>query len=377
MTRRERLLATMRGEPVDRPPVSFYEINGWTEAPGDPDPFNIYSHPSWRPLIDLAHNHTDCIVMRGVAFDGAAPDPMATRTREQTRHTEESHFTTRTIAAGRRTLTVRFRRDRDVNTTWTEEHLLKDVDDLTAYLALPAPAADIVRVNPSSVLDVEARLGDAGIVMIDTADPLCHAAALFDMAEYTVIAMTEPDLFRRLLDRFAATVLPQTEAIARALPGRLWRIVGPEYASPPFLPPALFREYVCRYVSPMIRSIQRYGGYARVHSHGNLRAILDDIAAMGPDGLDPIEPPPQGDVELAYVRKNYGKNLVLFGNIEASDIENLPTPQFAEKVRRALGEGTSGSGRGFVLMPSACPYGRVLSSLAMRNYEKMIELLGA
>ena len=28
----------------------------------------------------------------------------------------------------------------------------------------------------------------------------------------------------------------------------------------------------------------------------------------------------------------------------------------------------------FVLMPSACPYGRKLSALARRNYETMIEL---
>jgi len=27
------------------------------------------------------------------------------------------------------------------------------------------------------------------------------------------------------------------------------------------------------------------------------------------------------------------------------------------------------------LMPSACPYGRELSTLALRNYEKMIEVV--
>ncbi|MEI8242874.1 MAG: uroporphyrinogen decarboxylase family protein [bacterium] len=376
MTRRERLMATLRGESVDRPAVSFYEINGLTEKPDDPDLFNIYTHPSWRPLIDLARDHTDRIVMRGVAFDSIAPDPLAGLTQVETCDAGGSRFTTRTIRAGSRRLVTRTRRDRDVNTTWTEEHLLKDVDDLRAFLALPVPVTD-GRVNSSGVLEAEAALGDTGIVMIDTPDPLCLAASLFDMAEYTVIAMTEPQLFRQLLDRFAATLLPKTEAVARALPGRLWRIYGPEYAAPPYLPPALFREYVCTYVAPMIRSIQRHGGYARIHCHGNLRAILDDIVAMGADGLDPIEPPPQGDVELAYVRKNFGRDMVLFGNLEASDIENLPTPQFAEKIRRAIGEGTSGSGRGFVLMPSACPYGRVLSKLAMKNYEKMIELVGA
>jgi len=98
---------------------------------------------------------------------------------------------------------------------------------------------------------------------------------------------------------------------------------------------------------------------------------------MGIDGLDPIEPPPQGDLDLSYVRQRYGRHVVLFGNLEASDIENLPTAQFAEKIKRALAEGTAGAGRGFVLMPSSCPYGRVLSSLAMRNYEKMVELTEA
>ena len=32
MTRRERLMATLRGETVDRPPVSFYEINGMEDT---------------------------------------------------------------------------------------------------------------------------------------------------------------------------------------------------------------------------------------------------------------------------------------------------------------------------------------------------------
>jgi len=140
------------------------------------------------------------------------------------------------------------------------------------------------------------------------------------------------------------------------------------------LPPHLFREYVCRYVAPMIASIQRYGGYARIHSHGRLTAILDDIAAMGADGLDPIEPPPQGDVELRDVRARYGQSMVLFGNLEVSDIELLPPALFAEKVRRALAEGTAGEGRGFVLMPSACPYGRELSARALRNYELIAEI---
>ena len=372
MTRRERLMATLRGEPVDRPPVSFYEING-TEDTENSDPFNIYAHPSWRPLIELARDKTDRIVMRGAPFKGGRP-PVGAVTETETVIRDGSRYTTSRIQAGSRVLTSRYRTDPDVNTTWCLEHLLKDTDDVRAFLDIPPPPPG-GSVEPCGFLETEEALGESGIALIDTCDPLCRAAALFSMEEYTVIALTEPELFHRLLERFASMLLPRTEAVSEALPGRLWRIFGPEYASPPYLPPHLFREYVCRYVGPMIEAIQRHGGYARIHSHGNLKDILDDIAGMGTDGLDPIEPPPQGDVELSDVRERYGENMVLFGNLEITDIENLPTDELAEKVKRALEEGTSGSGRGFVLMPSACPYGRELASLTMKNYEKIIEIV--
>ena len=374
MNRRERLMATLRGEQVDRPPISFYELNGLDENTNDNDPFNIYSHPSWQPLIELTREKTDRIVMRGVAYGSVQPDPIESLSQTETHMRDGSRFTVRRISVGGRILTSRTRRDPDVNTMWTEEHLLKGVDDLKAFLQISVSSQDGA-VDTVTVTDAENALGDTGIVMIDTPDPLCLAASLFNMAEYTVIALTEQSLFHQLLEHFASTLLLKTEAVAKALPGRLWRIFGPEYASPPYLPPHLFREYVCHYVEPMIKVIHRYGGYARIHSHGNLNAILDDIVGIGADGLDPIEPPPQGDVELAFVRKQFGKEMVLFGNLEASDIENLPTEQFSEKVKRALAEGTSGSGRGFVLMPSACPYGRELSPLALENYIKMVEIV--
>jgi len=374
MNRRERLLATLRGNPVDRPPVSFYEINGLDENSQDPAPFNIFSDLSWKPLIDLARDRSDRIVMRSVVFRDVLPDPIDELAHIETSVCDGSLFSIKKIKVGKRILTGRTRRDPDVNTVWTVEHLLKDVGDLKAFLEIP-PREFEGKPDPSPILETEAALGDTGVVMIDTPDPLCLAASLFGMAEYTVIAMTEPMLFHQLLDRFAAILHPKTEAISEVLPGRLWRIYGPEYASPPYLPPRLFFDYVVRYDQPMVEAIHRHGGFARIHSHGNLKDILNDIVSIDSDGLDPIEPPPQGDVELRYVREKYGRGLVLFGNLEISDIENLPTNKFAKKVEQALEEGTAGTGRGFVLMPSACPYGRKLPELTMKNYEKIIELV--
>ena len=378
MTRRERLMATLGGRTVDRPPVSFYELDGLNGMPPDgSDPFYVYSHPSWRPLLELVREKVDRIAIRGAAFQDLLPDPLAGLARDVTWIDEHgSRITRREIAAGRRTLTMRTRRDPDVDTVWTVEHLLKDVDDLDAFLELPEfPAGE--PVNPTTVLKTEAELGEAGIVMIDIPDPLHLSASLFELGRYTIIATTEPRRFRRLLDRFFSLLMPKIESVAHALPGRLWRITGPEYAAAPYLRPPLFREYVCRYAGQMVDAIHETGGYARIHCHGNTRAILQDMADTGADAIDPIEPPPQGDVELREVRRRFGDRLVLFGNLEIADIETMPTGAFAEKVKRALEEGTSGTGRGFVLMPSSAPYGRVLAPRAVRNYEKIIELVEA
>ena len=53
---------------------------------------------------------------------------------------------------------------------------------------------------------------------------------------------------------------------------------------------------------------------------------------------DPLEPSPQGDVSLKYVREKYGDQLVLFGNIEVADIENMPNGKFGDLVDRTLDE---------------------------------------
>ncbi len=373
MTRRDRLMATLRGKAVDRPAVSFYEIGGWKMRPEPDNEFAVWNDPSWRPLVRLSEERTDIIRMMRPTWTGGNDAGLSEHVKTEVRREGPSEFTRRTITVAGRELTSLKRRDVDTYTVWTLEHPLKDADDARAYLQLPEP--EVGEPNVSALLAEEEELGNAGIVMVDMHDPICEAAELFSMEDYTICALTEPELFHRLLERAARMLFAQCEKTGRAFPGRLWRVVGSEFASEPYLPPTLYEEYVVRYTGEMVRTIRKHGGYARIHSHGRLRGILPLIERMAPDGLDPIEPPHQGDMELWEVREAIGKHTVLFGNLEATDLENLPTDRFEEKIKRALDEGTRGEGRGFVLMPSACPYGRTITAQTMANYEAMVRLV--
>ncbi len=368
-------MATLAGKPVDRPAVNFYEIGGFIINPSDPDPFNVYNAPSWQPLLRLAEEETDLIRMGRLKSLPSAARPVEVFQRQEVYFENGSRLTKSTLETGGRTLTQLVRRDPDADTLWVVEHWLKDVEDLKAYLTLPDAFFEKDEVDIASLERLDERVGERGIVMVDTADPICEVASLFDMATYTILAMTEPELMHRLLERIAGPVQRRTEAVARDFPGHLWRVYGPEYAVEPYLPPHCFEEYVVRYTGPMVESIQRHGGYARIHSHGRVARALPQIVAMGASATDPLEPPPQGNVHLADVRREYGRDLVLFGNIEISDIETLPPPRFREVARRAVEDGTHGEGRGFVLMPTACPYGRVIPADTLTNYETLIEVV--
>ena len=384
MTSRERLMATLRGEPVDRPAVNFYEIGGFRIDPSDPDEFNVYNDPSWQPLLQLAEEQTDLIRMRSSVRPRSHEVEMsldkrrAANCRDEFFKTEKymedgRRFKRVTLNIGDRTMTSLTRRSPKVDTVWTIEHLLKSVDDLKAYLQLPDEVF-AEQVNAANLAEEDKKLGDRGVVMVDTEDPICAAAYLFSMEDFTVVALTEQKLFHRLLEKLSGHIYTRTEETAKAFGGHLWRIYGPEYATEPYLPPHLFKEYVVRYTGPMVETIGEYGGFARIHCHGRIRAVLDYIIEMGAAAIDPIEPPPQGDVELEYVRREYGRELVLFGNIEIADVEHKEPSEFEKVVEKTLKDGTIGEGRGFVLMPSSAPNGRKITPVMMANYQTMIRL---
>jgi hypothetical protein len=166
-----------------------------------------------------------------------------------------------------------------------------------------------------------------------------------------------------------------TESLRRVLRGpvrnAVFRICGPEYATPPFLPPELFRQFVTRYDSLYVRMIREAGALARIHCHGRIARVLDQIAGMSPDGLDPIEPPPDGDIGVAELKARVGERICLFGGIELKHLETADERFVEDLVRRTMAEGKPG-GR-FVIMPTAAPINIPLSPRTERNYFRFIE----
>ena len=362
MNSTERLLACLRGEMPDRVPISTYELVGW-----NPDSWEN-RQPSYCRLMDLIREKTDCMYMCEV------PIPNVRRA-EWNVSTErwddgDQHVTQTTVHTPTRPLTTVTSHSDAVNTTWTREHPAKDLEDLAAYLALPwEPGEPDFGELEKAWQDLE---GGRGIPHISVADPICEIAASFELGQFLVYAMTETETIAAALDQLHERYV---ESLRRILTGpvrnTVIRIYGPEYATPPYLPPELFRRFVTRYDAEYVRMIHEAGAFARIHSHGKVARVLDQIVEMAPAVLEPLEPPPDGDIDVASLKAAVGDRICLMGGIELHYLEACDGDFVEDVVRKTMAAGKPG-GR-FAIMPTACPLNVSLPPKSEANYFRFIE----
>ncbi|MFA6240036.1 MAG: uroporphyrinogen decarboxylase family protein [Candidatus Hydrogenedentales bacterium] len=363
MTSRERLLVTLNGGIPDRVPISTYELSGWNTKAFE----NI--DPSYKRMMDAIRAGSDCICMwnpdSNVTFLETSA-PVAIEISEE--RLEDRLITRRTIHTPRGPLTEMSEVVDNVYTVWRSERCCKSSADVDAALSIPY---EPLTFDYSDYDRIASEVGEHGILMASLPDALCVAAEMMEFGAFTVWALTEPDHFVCTLDAIHERNM---ENLRRMLAGRvldLYRIVGPEYASPPYLPPELFAQYVTPYVRDMVRLIHEHGSKARFHCHGRIGQVLDAIVASEADALDPCEPPPDGDIALADLKQRVGGSMCLFGNLELKQLE-LDEPEAIVRTVKACMDAAKAGG-GYVIMPTAAPITSPLSTKTEVNYIAFIE----
>jgi hypothetical protein len=280
------------------------------------------------------------------------------------------HYTrTVTRAAGGDLVAVRSFSD-DIHTVWTREHPCKDLADLRAFLDLPWEAGQPDFSHLARAWqDLE---GGMGIPLVSVGDALCDVSELFELGTFLELAITETAAIEAALDRVGERYVARLEKVLRGpVKDVVFRIYGPEYATPPYLPPELFRRFVTRRDKVLIDMIRRAGGISRIHCHGKTGRVVDQIAQLAPDALDPIEPPPDGDITLTDMKKALGGRVCLTGGIELKYLEAQSEKYVENLVRDVMADGKPG-GR-FILMPTAAPINVPLSPKTEANYIRFIE----
>ncbi|MDI6775501.1 MAG: uroporphyrinogen decarboxylase family protein [Verrucomicrobiota bacterium] len=134
----------------------------------------------------------------------------------------------------------------------------------------------------------------------------------------------------------------------------------------PFLSPAQFSEFVTPYLARLTRGYRDMGFYVIKHTDGNIMPILDQLAQTQPHALHSLDP--QGGVDIAEVKKLYGKGLCLIGNVSCAMLDTGTDEQVVESARYALRHGMPGGG--YIYSTSNCVY----TGMPLKRYELMLDV---
>lgn len=343
---RERLMKTLRGEEIDRVPISLYEFDGFYDS-------WIYDYAEYVEILNYAEGKTDKMYFwspsesKPVLFYGVIEEENIRRIRWKEKG---STFTKTVIKTPKGTVSSISKQYKGIHTTWTIQHLCEDEEDARKILSIPY---EPWRPPIDSFFILDKRLDGSGIVLGDVPDALCLTVELFGFTEFLKLYIKRKELIFELMSFFQERIYNYLKHLLQGGAVTLYRIFGPEYATPPYLNPREFDRLVTSYDSELVDLLHRYNGYARLHSHGKVKRVLNSIREIKVDAIDPLEPPPDGDVELKDARKILGSETVLIGNIEERLLEIGDKENIEKQVKKAINEGASEGG--FILCPTAMP----------------------
>jgi uroporphyrinogen-III decarboxylase len=363
MNSRERLLKVLNGEIPDRVPVSTYELCGFNSKA-----FENNDH-SYNSLMQKIRQAVDCICMWEPASNVKFLESAYSVEMEVKQwHENDAQITNKVIHTPKGDITNTIKIIDNVHTVWQTEHWCKNIDDVEKALSVPYEPLDY---DVSDYERIKNEVGSNGIIMASLSDPLCFAADLMSFGDYTIWAMTETEHFIKTLENLHSRIMENLKRMLEANVVDLYRICGPEYATPPYMPPQLFEKFVVPFFSEMTELIHSKGAKVRLHCHGKINRVLDSICKTNCDAIDPCEAPPDGDIILSEVKKRIGDKMCIFGNIQLKLLETASPEEVKNTVLTCMNVAKKG-GR-YVIMPTASPINTPLSEKTEQNYNIYID----
>jgi hypothetical protein len=366
MNAKERLLAALKRQPVDRMPVmtyNFHPFDGRWRLKAD----GTFSGPeSYQPMMDAVWQTGAGMLVKVSARRSGG---RFSRTRTEQSYQGGSLVQETYVETPEGPLSLRYVRPAG-QPGYTVQSLIADDEDLRRYLSLPNTPAE---VDLSPAIDVYRALGDRGLAYLDYEDPMYAVARLLGFEGFCLRYVTQRATILELIEREYVRVRTELGQLLEQAAGYdfLFYTVGPEIATPPMLSPDAFAELVTPYERPLVQMIVEAGHLCAVHCHGRVRMVLDQLLALGLHGLEPLEPPPQGDISLEEALDRVAGRLCLMGYIQDQDLYRAEPGEMRQKVHaiRSLVEGQTG----YIMTSTATPYLEVPPPQFVRNYVEYLE----
>lgn len=197
---------------------------------------------------------------------------------------------------------------------------------------------------------VRAAVGDAVSVHGEVFSPFTHLMELFGYTQALIALATGPAKAHRLLEQL--TVAAVAWAVAQARRGVDAVLISSAFAGGGFISGKMYREFVVPYERRVTEAVKAAGVPVYTHTCGKLGDRLELLAETGTQGVDTLDPPPLGNVDLAEAKRRIGGRLFIKGNMNS--VELLACQSKAAVVAHAADRLRAGKPGGGYILSTAC-----------------------
>jgi MtaA/CmuA family methyltransferase len=199
----------------------------------------------------------------------------------------------------------------------------------------------------------------------EVTSPFDYFLSLFGFKQALIYLTQDPskcsEILQRLTDGVKKIAVEMTDQKVDAI-----KISSP-YAGQGFISPDFYRRFVLPYESQISQAIRDRNVHAYTHTCGAIDDRLEMMVDSGISGLECLDPPPLGNVELADAKKRVGHKVFIKGNIDPVNILLYGSQKaIREDVEYRIGVGKPGVG---FILSTAC-------SIAPHTKKENIQILG-
>jgi uroporphyrinogen-III decarboxylase len=358
VTRKERMFAAIRRQPIDCVPHATYNCHPYANS-------HHVDDPSYREILDQVGATAGAMIKVAIRSDWIGAD----RIEEQSEEQGDLTVYTRTLHTPQGDINSIVHKPKD-QPGYIVKHMVESDADLEQYLSLPY---EPINLDDSMVRAAHETAGDRAVTCITYAEPMHATARLFDFQDFCMRCITDLATIKRMVDwhmeRCLAELKRQVEMVKDL--DVIFHTSGPEFCTPPMLSPRMFAELVTPYQKKMIEVIHDAGHLAAIHCHGRVRDVLPEMLKTGVDFIEPIEPPDQGDITLAELMTACEGRMALMGHVQDQEFYSSKPgdmTRWVEEVARVVDGRT-----GYIMSPTCTPFQHPCTDTYKANYLEWLQ----
>jgi len=223
-----------------------------------------------------------------------------------------------------------------------------------------------------TIKEVVRRVGDDVSVHCEIFSPFSQLMDLFGIPPSLLAIRRNPSKLKDCLAALTQGTIElgrlQADAGAHAI------LISSAFAGASFIGRQQYEEFVLPYEKAVIAGIRQYANLpVYTHTCGDIGDRLDLMEATGTNGIDTLDPPPLGTVEIAEAKRQTAGRLFLKGNLDSVALMNGTPDDAYSAARERIDAAAPGGG---YILSTACSVAPATPPENIAQLHNAVEMLG-